>query len=91
MSYTSRPATTEEVAANYVGRKAQFTHGATESARRHRGGWVTVQRNKTTAMIQQDENGVFAMRKNYRENLKATFYTLENGKTFISSLRSDYL
>lgn len=86
-----RPATVEEIAANFVGRKVSFEHATVEGARLVRGEYVTTHRNKTTALIQRDENGVFAMRKGQRENLKATLYTLDGGSTFIASLRASYL
>lgn len=91
MSYSHRPATTEEIAAKYVGRKMQFLHATVEGARRHRGAYITVHKNKTTALIQQDEDGIFAMRKGQRENLKADFYTLDNGSTFVAGIRAVYL
>lgn len=86
-----RPATNEEIAEKYVGRKASFEHGIVEGARLVRGKYITTHRTKTTAMIQQDENGIFAMRKGNRETLKATMYFYENCKPFVASLRATYL
>lgn len=86
-----RAATNEEIAAKYVGRKVSFEHATVEGARLIRGEYVTTHRNKTTALIQQDETGIYAMRKGQRESLKATFYTLDDGSTFVASLRANYL
>lgn len=86
-----RAATIEEIAAKFVGRKVSFEHATVEGARLVRGEYVTTHRNKTTALIQRDETGVYAMRKGQRENLKATLYTLDSGATFVASLRANYL
>ena len=86
-----RPATTEEIAERFVGRRASFEHGIYETGRMQRGRWVTVHRSRSTAKIERDDKGVYALRKGQREYLTADVVTYEGVKPFVALLRAAYL
>ena len=88
----TRPATIEEMKVERPeGSKVSFEHAIYETARIQRGRFVTVQRSRTTARIRYDEKGPFVMRKDQREDLKATYCVVEGCRPFVACFRATYL